>query len=132
MTMTQLIYHSQPFGFDPGVLNGILSQARRNNARNGLTGALIVRGDLYLQLLEAPREAIKDCFAKIVPDDRHLDVKCVSERLIPERLFPAWTMRDDQMPSWLWSADEVAAGVVERTTPAILVEAFERLAKTSA
>jgi len=129
--MTQLIYHSQPFGFDSGVLAGILSQARRNNTRNGLTGALIARGDLYLQLLEGPTDAVTACFAKIVRDNRHLDVKCVSDRIITERLFPAWTMRDDQVPSWLWNANEVAAGAVEKAAPGIVLEAFQRLAKTS-
>ena len=33
MAITQLIYCSQPFGFDDAMLGGILLQARRNNAR---------------------------------------------------------------------------------------------------
>ena len=31
MTFTQLIYASEPFGFDDAMLDGILLQARRNN-----------------------------------------------------------------------------------------------------
>ena len=41
MTIHQPIYMSEPFGFDDGILNGILSISRRNNARNGITGALV-------------------------------------------------------------------------------------------
>lgn len=53
--MKQLIYRSQPFGFDRAMLAGILMGARRNNTRDDITGALIVRHDMYLQLIEARR-----------------------------------------------------------------------------
>ncbi len=128
MTMMQLIYHSQPFGFDEAMLNGILLQARRNNGRDGLTGALIVRADVYLQLLEGPPVAVAACFERIKRDDRHLAVKCVSERAVAERLFPAWSMRDDQVPSWLWTASEVADGAIDAAAPAEVLAVFERLA----
>ena len=39
----QLIYASRPFGYDDLTLTSILMQARKNNARNGITGALICR-----------------------------------------------------------------------------------------
>ena len=39
----QLIYASRPFGYDDLTLTSILMQARENNARNGITGALICR-----------------------------------------------------------------------------------------
>ena len=41
MTIHQPIYMSEPFGFDDGIPNGILSISRRNNARDGITGALV-------------------------------------------------------------------------------------------
>ena len=56
--MKQLIYSSQPFGFDEAMLAGILSGARYNNVRDGITGALICRQDIYLQLIEGPAAAI--------------------------------------------------------------------------
>ena len=58
MSLIQLIYPSTPFGFDNPTLNNILSVARRNNARDGISGALICRADLYLQMLEGPRSAV--------------------------------------------------------------------------
>jgi hypothetical protein len=36
----QLIYASRPFGYDELTLVGILASARRNNERDGITGAL--------------------------------------------------------------------------------------------
>ena len=61
--MIQLIYASQPFGFDAAMLNGILSDARRCNVRDEVTGALICRADVYLQLLEGPEPAVDAAFA---------------------------------------------------------------------
>lgn len=128
MSLTQLIYWSQPFGFDDAMLSGILVQARRNNARDGLTGALIVRGDVYLQLLEGPAAAVGAAFARIAVDNRHLAVRQVSHEPVAARLFPGWTMRDDPARSWIWSAAEVADGALAAASPAEVRGKFERLA----
>lgn len=127
MTITQLIYRSQPFGFDDAMLNGILLQARRNNPRHAVTGALIVRGDVYLQLLEGPEAAIATLFSRIVRDDRHLAVTTISHGTVAARLFPAWSMREDPAETWLWSEDEIAGGAFERAGPAGVRAVFERL-----
>ena len=128
MMMTQLIYWSQPFGFDDAMLGGILIQARRNNVRDGLTGALIVRHDLYLQLLEGPAAAVDRTFGRIRDDNRHLAVTLLCRAEVPARMFPEWSMRDDPAQSWLWTAKEVEAGALERATPAEVVAVFGRLA----
>ena len=128
MTFTQLIYASEPFGFDDAMLDGILLQARRNNGRNALTGALIVRGYLYLQLLEGEDAAVTATFARIRADDRHLAVKLLSSESVAQRMFPDWTMRDDPAQSWLWTADAIADGALDRATPADLHAVFARVA----
>lgn len=130
MTVTQLMYYSQPFGFDDAMLGGILVQARRNNARDGLTGALIVRGDMYLQLLEGPEAAVATTFAKIAGDNRHLAVKLLNRETVAGRMFPDWTMRDDPAQSWLWSAAEVADGALDKATAADVRAVFARVAAT--
>jgi hypothetical protein len=128
MSVTQLIYYSQPFGFDDAMLDGILLQARRNNPKHDLTGALIVRGDLYLQLLEGPEAAVMATYARIARDNRHLAVKLLVQETAPARLFPDWTMRDDPARSWLWSAGEVADGALDSATPDDLRAVFARVA----
>ena len=132
MILTQLIYYSQPFGFDDAMLDGILIQARRNNGRNGLTGALIARGDLYLQLLEGPETAVMATFDKILVDNRHLAVKLLAREAVAERLFANWSMRDDPAQSWLWSADAVADGALDCAPHAKLRAIFERAAGAAA
>lgn len=126
--VTQIIYRSQPFGFDDSMLGGILVQARRNNRRDGLTGALIVRADLYLQFLEGEAAAVDTTFARIAEDNRHLQVTLISRTESPERLFPDWLMRDDPAATWLWTAAEVADGALERAAPGEVRAVFERLA----
>jgi hypothetical protein len=132
MPMIQLIYASRPFGFDEGTLAGILMDARRCNERDGITGALICRGDLFLQLLEGPQDKVEAAYQRIAKDHRHLEIKLLSQRTVSERLFPAWAMRDDPARSWMWTQQEVNAGAIERATEADAVAIFERLAREPA
>jgi hypothetical protein len=127
--MIQLIYSSRPFGFDDASLNGILLTARRNNPRDEITGALICRHDLYLQLLEGPEDAVEARYRSIARDDRHLEVVKRVSRRVTERMFPSWAMRDDPARSWMWTAQEVAQGALERAAPDEFVAVFARLAK---
>jgi hypothetical protein len=126
--MIQLIYSSRPFGFDDSVLNGILSRARWNNPRDAITGALICRHDLYLQLLEGPQAAVDARYQKIARDDRHLEVVKRVSRPIHERMFPNWAMRDDPARSWMWTAKEIEEGALDRASPAAFISIFSRLA----
>ena len=129
--MKQLIYRSQPFGFDRAMLAGILVGARRNNARDDITGALICRNDLYLQLIEGAAPAIDALYARIVRDDRHSDVRLLVSGTVEQRMFPEWRMLDDQMPSLSWSPAEIATGALESASEAALLEIFERLATSA-
>ena len=132
MIIHQLIYMSEPFGFDDGILNGILSISRRNNTRDGLTGALVCRRDIYLQLLEGPMAAVEATYARIAGDDRHLAVVRLLSAPGDARLFPDWAMRDDPARSWLWSEAEVSAGAVQAASPADVHGVFERVARETA
>lgn len=128
LTISQLIYASQPFGFDSAMLNGILMEARRNNSRVGITGLLISRADIYLQLLEGPASAIEATFSRIAGDSRHLDVRRLYSCEDTTRLFPGWAMRDDPAHTWLWTQKEIADGALERASPADVLGVFVRLA----
>lgn len=127
MSLVRLVYASHPFGFDSATLYGILTVARRNNARDGVTGALICRGDLYLQLLEGPEAAVLAAYARIGRDDRHLEVTRLIHEPAPSRLCPDWAMRDDPVRSWMWTRAEVANGAVERASRAEILGVFQRV-----
>jgi hypothetical protein len=128
MPMIQLIYASRPFGFDDPMLNGILMDARRCNERDDVTGALICRADLYLQLLEGPEAAVEAAYQRIQRDNRHLEIRLLSRRVVTERLFAGWAMRDDPARSWMWTQLDVKNGAIARATEAEAIGIFERLA----
>jgi len=127
MPFIQLTYASRPFGFNEAILAGILLDARRCNTRDGITGALIARQDLFLQLLEGPAPAVDAAYQRIARDDRHIEVRRLTRRETGGRLFAAWAMRHDPARSWMWSMDAVADGAVARASEAEVLDIFERL-----
>jgi Sensors of blue-light using FAD len=132
MNIAQLIYASRPFGFDQAALNGILSQSRHCNTRDNVTGALICRADIYLQLLEGPAETLEATYARILRDDRHLEVNRLVYEPVTDRIFPGWAMRDDPAHSWMWTQAEVAQGAIAHATREQLLGIFKRLATVPA
>jgi hypothetical protein len=131
MPYLQLVYASRPFGFDAGKLIDILFKARAWNAKADVTGCLICRDDIYLQLLEGPAENVTRIYKKILEDDRHVEVTQLVRRGVPERMFGKWAMRDDPVQSWMWSRDEIDAGAVNKATPEEVLAIFRRLAEES-
>lgn len=121
------IYTSRPFGFDAAMLNGILADARRVNTRDGITGALICREDIYLQWLEGPEDKIRQALARISRDDRHLEVKVHVAEAVQERVFGEWAMLHDPATSWIWSMQQVANDAAEHATAAEVTGFFLKL-----
>ena len=112
----QIIYRSQPFGFDEASLSGILLDARRCNTRDGISGALVCRHDIFVQLLEGPEDKVQATFARISRDDRHVDVVQLVGEVVPERLFADWAMLHDPAQSEIWSEQDVAEGAADRAS----------------
>ncbi len=98
MRLCQLIYTSRPFGFNAPMLDDILTTARALNAAKRITGALICRADMFMQMLEGPRAVVTDTFGRIQADDRHVDVVLLHVGDTLERFFPDWSMRDGNPP----------------------------------
>ncbi|SUZ32966.1 hypothetical protein ROE7235_02732 [Roseibaca ekhonensis] len=117
MSVYRAIYSSRPFGFDSNTLSSILIHAKHANPKVGITGALICREDVYLQLLEGPEDAVKTAIERIRRDDRHVEFQLHVEHVVPARLFGKWAMLHDPAVTWIWSRSEVADDAVERTTP---------------
>jgi hypothetical protein len=70
----------------------ILIQARANNVRHELTGALLYYNGRFIQVLEGPDERVAGVYATIAADPRHRSVHKMSEKFIAQRQFPEWTM----------------------------------------
>lgn len=127
MTLFRAIYTSQPFGYDEAILSSILMQARKANARDDITGALICRADIYMQWLEGPENKVRDAIARIARDDRHLDVRVHVAEPANARVFGAWAMLHDPAQTWIWTQDEIADGALDAATPQEITDFFLRL-----
>lgn len=132
MDVFRAIYTSQPFGYDSSILDGILMEARRANVRDGITGALICRADIYLQWLEGPELEVRKTLERIERDDRHLEVKVHVAEHVKERTFAEWAMLHDPAATWIWSQSEIADGALERTTPEEITGFFLKLRSSGA
>ena len=126
--LSQIIYWSQPFGYDSASLAGILLDARRCNTRDGVTGALVCRHDIFLQMLEGPADKVQATFDRISRDDRHVSVVRLVSEPVSARMFGDWAMLHDPAKSLVWSEAEVSDGVLERVSPAEVKDVFAKLA----
>ena len=132
MDVFRAIYTSRPFGFDQAMLSGILMDARHANIRDGITGALICRADIYLQWLEGLEAQVRKALDRIAHDDRHLEVKVHVAEPVAERAFGEWAMLHDPAATWIWTQTEVADGAVDRATPEEVTGFFLRLSGVAA
>ena len=91
--MRQIIYCSKAAG-SPGEthLPAILACSRNNNPELGITGVLIVIGDVYVQLLEGPKENLWALMDFIREDSRHQGMEILAERMMETREFGDWAM----------------------------------------
>jgi len=73
-------------------LQQILLSARRNNAEQHVTGALLSTQPYFAQVLEGEEAKVKAIYQKICRDPRHerLTILCAGE--IPSRQFGRWAM----------------------------------------
>ncbi|WP_237479000.1 BLUF domain-containing protein [Lichenibacterium dinghuense] len=93
----RLIYTSRNFlgGSDAeqaAAVDGILAVSKRNNARVGVTGALLFNAGFFAQILEGPRAAVETTFERIQRDTRHSDVSVLQCEPVAARGFPNWSM----------------------------------------
>jgi hypothetical protein len=108
-----------------------LLDARRCNKRDDVTGALVCRHDIYLQLLEGPEDAVRAAYARIGRDDRHVGVKELLSLKIENRLFASWAMLHDPAKTWIWTEKEIADAALERADPAEIIKVFADLSDQS-
>lgn len=93
LVISQIVYASSAAGlFRPDDLADILAVSRRNNARDGVTGALLYSGGNVLQALEGPEAAVEATYARVHADPRHHGVLMLYRGTADARSFPEWAM----------------------------------------
>ncbi len=91
--LVRLLYASRAaLPVSEAMIESILHQSRRNNAKHGITGVLCFSEDLFIQILEGGRDAVCELYNAIARDPRHRQVRILLYEEIPERRFGGWTM----------------------------------------
>ncbi|MBU6194998.1 MAG: BLUF domain-containing protein [Burkholderiales bacterium] len=73
-------------------LDRLLQVSQRNNQRDGITGLLTFSGEVFVQFLEGPSDAVSRLMGRIQSDALHRDVIVLSEGADHERVLPGWDM----------------------------------------
>jgi hypothetical protein len=89
----QIVYSSDAATpMQTGDLEELLAHARRSNAANGITGALVYAEGMFMQILEGDEVRVRDLMSKIRRDVRHENVILLREGEIPAAIFGSWKM----------------------------------------
>lgn len=73
-------------------LEDILERAQLNNARSGITGALVYVDGCFLQVLEGEAEAVQSLMKRISVDLRHETVSVLQAQPVAAAAFADWRM----------------------------------------
>lgn len=73
-------------------LGTLFTQARAANKGKGITGALLLLDDWFVQLLEGDEGAVRALYARIERDPRHDRVVLLDAREVGGRVFGRWAM----------------------------------------
>ncbi len=71
----------------------IFNSSAYNNALLGVSGILLVVGDSFFQVLEGPREVVKDVLERVIHDKRHTEVRILTDSTVTERQYKKWGMQ---------------------------------------
>jgi len=91
--LIRLIYASRTQGvLTPLDVKDIVRTSQRNNARTGVTGALLLSNGIFLQCLEGDRLDVNALYHRILKDTRHRDPAVLALDEIEQRLYGPWAM----------------------------------------
>jgi len=94
MGLIRLLYRSkETSSFNKNDVESLVNQARKNNIKDEITGALIYVDGYFMQVLEGESEAVNHLlYNKIFRDERHFNPKVLLQEVITKRHFPEWDM----------------------------------------
>ena len=117
-------------GLQPGEVEAIGRQSRRNNARDAITGLLLFNGAMFVAAVEGPDAAVDALLARLACDQRHCEMQIRDERVLGARIFPGWTMGHVRLDGgWLEGQHDVADALA-REMPTAMHELLLSLATT--
>jgi hypothetical protein len=93
MALIQLVYASSATKpLEGEALRELVTVARANNAKLGVTGLLLYKNSSFLQVLEGEEGKVTRLYEKIRQDPRHDGLVILRRRPVAEPGFPDWPM----------------------------------------
>ena len=116
----------------------LAKQAAKKNAENDITGVLMVKGEVFFQIIEGSEENIDRLFAHILKDPRHEKIITLGIQIGDlKRLFQGWHMKeinlDTNMSERLQpvraiiDAVHAQSAIIENLTEALAASAWAEL-----
>jgi hypothetical protein len=92
--LEEIVYASTSAGSTASLLTlaTLLAESQRNNARDGLTGALAAHDGRFYQAIEGHGQVLDGLMRRLARDARHSDIRILGRRPIDERAFSGWSM----------------------------------------
>jgi len=90
--MYQLIYTSKQKENKENTISNILDKAHFYNKQHNLTGVLLHKGDIFIQLIEGEQSEVRNLFEQIKIDPIHEDVTILDTKENQERLYEKWSL----------------------------------------
>lgn len=114
--LERLVYGSTATGHTDNLLNmaTILAESGRNNARDGLTGALAAHEGRFIQVIEGSGDAIDGLPRRLATDPRHKELVIFGRDSAEQRLFGDWVMANARITPALKT---VLDGMMGQQTP---------------
>jgi len=125
--MLQIVYASRPLDFSAPSLLNLLLTARQFNTSNNITGALLYRDDIFMQMLEGDSAVIRNLMKRISKDERHTIVVPLVDRSVASRAFSRWEMYSDPFDDDLFSRAAVRDRKYLEMPTAEILALFTRL-----
>lgn len=76
----------------PAEIQEIFEVSRRKNGGLGLSGALLVWQDTFVQVLEGDEATVRELYGTIAADPRHAHVETLDAAVVSARAFGHWSM----------------------------------------
>ena len=109
----------------PEEISGIVTQARRRNERDGITGLLLYHKSTFFQVLEGERSKVQACYNRVARDPRHHRLVKISDRAAKTRAFTNWFMGYEKINDLQLSARRSALSIDEIERRLDVVESME-------
>jgi hypothetical protein len=116
----------------------LAKQAAKKNAENDITGVLMVKGEVFFQIIEGSEENIDRLFAHILKDPRHEKIITLGIQVGDlKRLFPDWNMKEINLDTTtserlqpvraIIDAVHAQSAIIENLTEALAASAWAEL-----